>query len=430
MNAHKFFSIILLFFIFTSCGKDQYTPGIDSLEKSGANGFKIGEDEENAINRLRQAALIVAKSIESQSVREVVIYGVRSGLYSDESIAFGDLLNNERSPVYKDIESTSFKNKFTEALETGDYYNSHEYGVKVSKPKGDEFDLKGFLISNQIQIYWPYSNNWDKQDDVNPIISFDPISNDTLGEGFQIIALSNGKNSIKKIVVNDALAQKTPVWILNFNDRHEVTDQGEYIPKIKKDKERIPNANKTLPQTRSSCGPTNMSVFIGEIKYFKDYDGLFGGGPEFRFFGGTVTIDGQGQVSGAMPSQFEINVRRSHRYSWANCGNYWDTQWAFSKEEQPIAVIEENTGGSLTQSIGGNVKVTIPNPGGGGGETTHTVSVQTMVRSEDEVIYVQTYDRCWYYTTAQGSTPFENRNGWNVHGATGQVKWTMPYSQW
>jgi hypothetical protein len=171
-----------------------------------------------------------------------------------------------------------------------------------------------------------------------------------------------------------------------------------------------------------------MSVFIGEIKFFKDYDGLFSGGPEFRFFKGSVAIDAQGQVSGSMPDQFMIELRRGDKYSWANCGNYWDTQWATSKEAQPIAVIEEDPGGSQNQSIGGTIKYTSTNPAGV--ETTQTINVQTMVRSEDQVIYVQTYDRCWYYTTAQGSTPFENRNGWNVHGATGQVKWTMPFSQW
>lgn len=280
------------------------------------------------------------------------------------------------------------------------------------------------MILNKIQIYWPYSEKWKGQSVVEPIISFHPITNDTIGEGFQIVKMSNGKNTIKKIIVNDALAKEKPVWILNINDRGEIDDKGNYKAiNVGKKVE----TDKVHPSEKSTCGPSNLSVSIGEVKFFTQYDGLFNGGPEFRFFNGSITIDGQGQISGAMPDQFLFGLSRGSIYSWVGCGDLWDSQWEAAKEAQPIAVVEEDARQSLTQSIGGTVKFTLKDAGI---ETTQTIGVQNVVHEDDDVIYVSTYDRCWYYSTAHGSFPFENRNGWNVHGATGQVKWTMPYFEW
>lgn len=73
------------------------------------------------------------------------------------------------------------------------------------------------LESSDIQIYWPFSENWDGKE--YPVITFDPEDKSETNVGYRMTAdAETGERKVEEIVVDEALATEIPVWVVNRND--------------------------------------------------------------------------------------------------------------------------------------------------------------------------------------------------------------------
>lgn len=77
------------------------------------------------------------------------------------------------------------------------------------------------LQSSDIQIYWPYYEDWDGE--TYPVITFDPMDGGTVNDGYSVERNDDGELVLEKILVNEGTAQKRPVWVVNRNDDSEYT---------------------------------------------------------------------------------------------------------------------------------------------------------------------------------------------------------------
>lgn len=68
------------------------------------------------------------------------------------------------------------------------------------------------LSSSDVQIYWPYSEEWDGE--TLPIITFDPGDAAEENIGYQLQA-DGSMTEVKK--VDEAMARERPVWVVNRN---------------------------------------------------------------------------------------------------------------------------------------------------------------------------------------------------------------------
>ncbi len=301
--------------------------------------------------------------------------------------------------------------------------NSSDYGVTSGNPGGDNFDLQTYLECSKIQVYWPYSENWDEETDVIPTITFLPISQDTVNIGWKLIQ-GQLTFSYEEVAVDDDYAQENPVWVVNYYEGEKVDDECEYLsppsgggsydPPIVGD-----DCEHDFPQDR-------VQVDIGKVKFFKHYDGLFRGGPEFRFVRGNITLNANGnQITGVVPVFTPVNLKRSDKNKWKTPNGLWDTRWEAANTDQFIALFEDDAWTNTQFTFGATVTLLVPPL-----TIAENANFQHTFQSKDDVIYNQQYDRCWYFVTSPLSTPFENVDGWNVRGTTGAVKWTMPYNEW
>ena len=71
------------------------------------------------------------------------------------------------------------------------------------------------LMSSDMQIYWPYSDRWDGG--CLPVITFDPSDNSDVNEGYRLVRSEAGEMTLEKVVVDEDMAAKTPVWVVNRN---------------------------------------------------------------------------------------------------------------------------------------------------------------------------------------------------------------------
>ena len=124
------------------------------------------------------------------------------------------------------------------------------------------------LTSSDIQIYWPYSENWDGQ--TLPVITFDPENGAEKNEGYELVVNEDGERSVKLVEVDEEMAQKRPVWVVNRN-----SDAG-YTP--------LAALQSSMPETKTLVAEgesSGRSLVLKEIKASRNYDNFFAGASEF-----------------------------------------------------------------------------------------------------------------------------------------------------
>ena len=90
--------------------------------------------------------------------------------------------------------------------------------AKPQVKSGDAVDPDRFmkaLTDSDIQIYWPYSENWDGAQ--MPVITFDPEDGAEANIGYRLVADPEGGRRVEEIVVDEELAASHPVWVINRN---------------------------------------------------------------------------------------------------------------------------------------------------------------------------------------------------------------------
>ncbi len=72
------------------------------------------------------------------------------------------------------------------------------------------------LQKSDIQIYWPYYENWEDED--TPVITFDPEDGSSANIGYRLGRDEHGERMVEEVIVDEAMAMKVPVWVVNRND--------------------------------------------------------------------------------------------------------------------------------------------------------------------------------------------------------------------
>lgn len=92
-------------------------------------------------------------------------------------------------------------------------------GSVLTRADGTEITADEYLAalkSSDIQIYWPYSENWDKEE--FPVITFDPDDGGSTNTGYRLSVDSDGNRTVEEVIVDETMAMEHPVWVVNRND--------------------------------------------------------------------------------------------------------------------------------------------------------------------------------------------------------------------
>jgi hypothetical protein len=372
-------------------------------------------DVQTTKQNIRHAALVLAEAMKNNDAKKVVLAGIQSGHYVDESILFRDLFNPGSSPAYRNntyLGSTSpmaFATVFRSLLASGQYPQSAQHPSKSG--------LEAFLINSNAQIYFPYSDNFNLGSPINPAITFDPVSPEAESNGgWKFI-----EGRFVDVLVDDAYAQLNPTLIANF---YEGDPDQPAIGTLAPGGE--PDLDVQLAGGEDACEqpPHRMAVYIEDLRFESQWDGLFFGGPDFVFGRGELVYNGDGtQVSGA-PSTVMVKLKRSHIRKWRNVNILWDTRWEFINDKfeennQNFALYEDDESSSLSASFSGTVggTVTIPKLGDVSYSVNPTVTYNTT--SDDDVIINTQFDRCWFINSNTMDQGLGMRSGKAIRGVGG-----------
>ncbi|GBU08150.1 hypothetical protein AwDysgo_14810 [Bacteroidales bacterium] len=173
--------------------------------------YTITKEHDSEVQKMQSIAyLITALSDQQDIVQEVKAAVDNSMEYGqDEQLRLIDVLNQGESKMLKSAANSPLAQGIRRKLQensTGKMAKSTENNL-----------LEAFMMQGAVQIYWPYSENWDGK--TIPVVAFDPRNGNDWSYAYRKGELSNGVYYIdSSCIVNDEYAMKNPVWIININE--------------------------------------------------------------------------------------------------------------------------------------------------------------------------------------------------------------------
>ena len=231
-------------------------------------------------------ALIPLKSSHVNEVHDAVTSSSGNGY--DEEYTMKDLFERPGAGV-GDLEVRSgaiYENPLRDLIK------EHVYGMAATRSADDGIDPDRFLeelMSSDIQIYWPFSDSWDGEG--MPIITYDPEDGSDKNMGYRLVMNDDGSRSVESLVVDEALAEAEPVWVVNRNSdagyatlemlRREDPDWGEGGGTI--------IVRPSCPETLKTRAEVPVkSLILKDFTMNRSYDTWFAGASEFFVKTGSV----------------------------------------------------------------------------------------------------------------------------------------------
>ena len=231
-------------------------------------------------------ALIPLKSSHVNEVHDAVTSSSGNGY--DEEYTMKDLFERPGAGV-GDLEVRSgaiYENPLRDLIK------EHVYGMVATRSADDGIDPDRFLeelMSSDIQIYWPFSDSWDGEG--MPIITYDPEDGSDKNMGYRLVVNDDGSRSVESLVVDEALAEAEPVWVVNRNSdagyatlemlRREDPDWGEGGGTI--------IVRPSCPETLKTRAEVSVkSLILKDFTMNRSYDTWFAGASEFFVKTGSV----------------------------------------------------------------------------------------------------------------------------------------------
>ena len=170
------------------------------------------------------AQILAALPIESAHLREV--HEAASGSLGngyDEEYTMKNLFMAPGCGVGEDDLSS------TKSISSGvpllrDLIKNHLISAKSASGGGVFRDGRGIarpedfleaLSDSDIQIYWPFSENWDGE--TYPIITYDPEDGADANVGYRLLVGDDGSRAVEEVIVDEDVANNVPVWVVNRN---------------------------------------------------------------------------------------------------------------------------------------------------------------------------------------------------------------------
>lgn len=252
--------VILLSFVIVSCSKSE------------SKSYLLAPDSDNAqetvcLSLSQMARIFAALPIEDEQMQEVhaAVNGSMGKGY-DEEYTLQNLLSAPGCGLgEKATKATPYKRPLRDLL--SEYLNRH---TKADDGPSPEQILRE-LENSDYQIYWPYSEEWDGK--TMPVITYDPVYTTEYNYGYRMRRdKTTGQIQVDTILVDEAMAMETPVWVINNNRDAESTPILAFTPET------------------HNVGQSGLNRIL-RMKSFtmlRHYDPWFKGGSEFSIKCGSI----------------------------------------------------------------------------------------------------------------------------------------------
>ena len=240
-----------------------------------------------------------------------------------------------------------------------------QYAENRAATKASGFDPDIWLeslSSSDIQIYWPYSEDWDGE--TQPVFTYDPGDGSQVGVGWKVDTDERGARTVRKIEVDEKYAAAYPVWVVNRNSdsgytsldvmrrEHPEWDNGGGALIIGGPvSSRSPGV--PLPEEETKAASSVKTLILKDFTMRRHYDTWLAGGSEFFIKAGSVndfvaSTEAELQLYVPAVTDFMVVVKRKQLGQALPFNTVLVSDWT-SQLTQVAFMIVEDDGGSLTQ---------------------------------------------------------------------------------
>ena len=304
------------------------------------------------------ARMLSGLPLTIEHVREV-FNGVSSSASNgyDEEYPFANMLSQPGSGVGDELLRTRSAHEYPSPLRS--LVDSAHDGI----PGTRAVSYMDALADAGLQIYWPYSEDWDGV--TMPVITFNPYEVATFSNQAAHVRLSDGSNIgflreqlpggswiVKEVVVDEEYAKRNPVWVVNQNE-----DSSYMTPQMIE--ALCPERSaQILTRSYDDC----RTLVLKEFKAHRNYDSWFAGGSEFfvkcgALNGFSAKTEEELKLYSPSVTDMMINVKRKQVGKSIRFNTVVVSEWTPQLEECVFLMIEDDGGKQTSWKASGLVKI-------------------------------------------------------------------------
>lgn len=275
-----------------------------------------------------------------QEVREAV--GRSSANGYDEEYPFSNLLQSPGRGVGDERLQTRAQ-EYSQPLR--DLLSDHSGGLSGTRSSG----FLDALASSGLQIYWPYSEDWDGE--TLPVITYCSDASGETATAFKRELLPEGSWIVTEITVDEEYARTHPVWVVNVNE-----DSGYLTPQMAE------KLGLVQEETTTRATTDFKTLRLKTFKAHRNYDTWLQGGSEFFIKCGSLkafTADVVSDLKLYSPqiTDMMINVKRKQVGENLTFNTVLASEWSPQLEECAFLMIEDDGGKRISWKAEGSVKI-------------------------------------------------------------------------
>lgn len=255
-----------------------------------------------------------------------------------------------------------------------DYVNNQRHQTKSNPIEEELIFSETFLEdleNSNLQIYWPYSDNWDGK--TMPIVTFDPEDNSDENEAYKLVKNADSTLELEKINVTENMAKEVPVWVINRNSdsdfmslemlRKQQPEWGEGGSVIIRSASNQTNNNnkvsdfsnddKSSVYSKSGNDKDVKTLLLREFTAKRNFDSWLAGASEFFVKVGAVedfyaSTEAELKLYSPAITDFMVVVKRSQVGTPVNFNAVLVSEWSENLTHCAFMIIEDD-GGTITQ---------------------------------------------------------------------------------
>lgn len=268
-------------------------------------------------------------------------------------------------------------------------------------PPGGASAYLDLLAKSDVQIYWPYSEDWDGS--CLPIVTFDPGGGMEANIGYEM----RPDGTVKEVVVTEKTARERPVWVMNRND-----DCGyQTIEMLRRQDPDWGKGGSIIISKETKAGGESGSktLILKEFEASRNYDAWFAGGSEFFVKAGCVedfyaSTEAEMRLYSPSITDFLVCVKRSQIGQKIPFNAILVSEWTEQLTSLAFMITEDDGGSQTTWKC--NAKVMIKSK-------SYGFEMEIPFNSRDDIVWRGQLSRSY----------FEKNN--NVEGHFGDVYLTF-----
>ena len=238
------------------------------------------------------------------------------------------------------------------------------------------------LANSDMQIYWPFSEDWDGK--TMPVITFDPEDGSHNNIGYRFVSDDSGRH-LEEVVVDEELAMTEPVWVVNRNSDAGYTS----LEMMRREDPQWGEGGGTIivkpmgKQPSKAPQTVSRALVLRDFTMKRNYDTWFAGASEFFIKIGyldnfSASTEAELQIFNPLVTDCMVVVKRRNLGVPQQMNVMLMTDWSPQMTSSAF-MISEDDGGTQTEWTC-KAKVFIESK-------SYGVEINLPIRTKDDVVW-------------------------------------------